>query len=135
MEVTRVEFSSKKDECLEILQQDLADWLEAIGQDAAHTAAEKAPVGTPESTGIPHYIGGTLKNSISWATQAAHGGGDSKPLATPEKNAVYIGSNVHYAPYQEFGTSRGIKGKHYIQFGATAHAADYGRLLEQILKQ
>ena len=50
-------------------------------------------------------------------------------------NAVYIGTNVEYAPYQEFGTSKGIPGKHFIQFGMTAHQAEYKDLLEQHLKQ
>ena len=58
-------------------------WLQAIGEDAAETAAQKAPVDT-----------GRLKNSISWATPALYGGGDSIPQATPEKNSVYIGTNV-----------------------------------------
>lgn len=128
--VVSVEFTSHTDDVTRLADEQIMAWLSAIGEDAAHTAAERAPVDT-----------GRLKNSISWATQAAHGGGDSMPLATPEKNSVYIGSNVHdekgnnYAIYQEFGTSRGVTGKHFIQFGASAHAAEYGRLLEQYLKQ
>ena len=121
--VVEFEFASHTDDVKRLADEQIMAWLEAIGQDAAHTAAEKAPVDT-----------GRLKNSINWATQTGHGSGDA-PKATPEKGAVYIGSNVHYAPYQEFGTSRGIAGKHFIQFGASAHANEYGRLLEQYLKQ
>ena len=121
--VVEVKFSSKKDDVTKIAHDDILAWLAAVGEDAAHTAAEKAPVDT-----------GRLKNSISWATQQAHGSGDA-PHGMPEKNTVYIGSNVPYAPYQEFGTSRGIAGKHFIQFGTVAHANEYGRLLEQIMKQ
>lgn len=96
-------------------------WLEAIGEDAAQTSAKFAPVGTPESTGIPNYIGGTLKNSISSAVDE-------------QNQCVYIGTNVEYAPYQEFGTSRGIRGKHFIQFGCTAHTEEYKAMLEEYLK-
>lgn len=85
-------------------------WLTAIGEDASHTAAKKAPVDT-----------GRLKNSISYAVN-------------PADHKAYIGTNVPYAPYQEFGTSRGIVGKHFIQFGATAHVNQYRKWLESQLK-
>lgn len=120
--VVEVRIEDNSEEVLEAMNEQVLDWLEAIGSDAADTAAKRAPVGTPESTGIPGYIGGTLKNSISHAVVEG-------------ENAVYIGTNVEYAPYQEFGTSRGIKGKHFLQFGATAHQAEYKSLLEQHLKE
>ena len=120
--VVDVKLVDNSEEVLEALQDKVVDWLEAIGEDAADTAARRAPVGTPESTGIPGYIGGTLKNSISHAVVEG-------------ENAVYIGTNVSYAPYQEFGTSRGIPGKHFLQFGATAHQAEYKSELERILKE
>jgi len=120
--VVDVKIEDNSEEVLEAMQEQVIGWLEAIGEDAAGTAADRAPVGTPESTGIPGYIGGTLKNSISSAV-------------VESENAVYIGTNVEYAPYQEFGTSRGIPGKHFIQFGATAHQAEYKSLLEQYLKE
>ena len=37
--------------------------LETIGLLAEGYAKDKCPVGTPESTGIPSYVGGTLRNS------------------------------------------------------------------------
>ena len=120
--VVEVRIEDNSEEVLEAMNEQVLDWLEAIGSDAADTAAKRAPVGTPESTGIPGYIGGTLKNSISHAV-------------VESEKAVYIGTNVEYAPYQEFGTSRGIKGKHFLQFGATAHQAEYKSLLEQYLKE
>lgn len=120
--VVDVRIVDNSEEVLEAMTEKVLDWLDAIGEDAAGTAADKAPVGTPESTGIPGYIGGTLKNSISHA------------VVSSEK-AVYIGTNVEYAPYQEFGTSRGIAGKHFIQFGATAHQSEYKAELEARLKE
>lgn len=120
--VTSVSFTSNAGEVKAEAKQKILDWLKAIGEDAAQTAANKAPVGTPESTGIPGYIGGTLKNSI-----------DSTVVESEQ--TVYIGTNVEYAPYQEFGTRRGITGKHFIQFGATAHQAEYKAMLEEALKQ
>lgn len=120
--VIEVKMTSHSEEVKVEAKAKIAAWLTAIAEDAAHTAAEKAPVGTPESTGIPNYIGGTLKNSITSAVST-------------EEQAAYIGTNVEYAPYQEFGTSRGIEGKHFIQFGATAHQSEYMAMLEQALRE
>lgn len=111
IQVSDVEFHSHRGEIAQAEKAVILAWLDAIGQDAAHTAAEKAPVDT-----------GRLKNSISNAT-------------VPSEQAAYIGTNVPYAIYQELGTSRGIAGKHYLQFGATAHANEYGKLLENLMKQ
>lgn len=144
--VSEYSFSDHSKEVIEAMEEQVEQWLEAVGEDAAGTAADVCPVGTPESTGIKGYIGGTLRNSISAVTQEwqsdfnKHDGAqasvaDVMPQDKPEKNAVYIGTNVEYAPYQEFGTSKGIKGKHFIQFGMTAHQQAYKDLLEQYLKQ
>ena len=109
--VVEVKITDNSEQVLEAMNEQVLAWLEAIGEDAAGTAADFAPVDT-----------GRLKGSISSAV-------------VESEKAVYIGTNVEYAPYQEFGTSRGIKGKHFIQFGATAHQSEYKSLLEQHLKE
>lgn len=109
-QITEVKIEDNKAEVLQATKEQVYAWLEAIGEDAAQTAGNFAPVDT-----------GRLKGSISSAV-------------VESENAVYIGTNVEYAPYQEFGTSRGVKGKHFLQFGCTAHQAEYKALLEQYLK-
>jgi len=99
----------------------------AVGETAAARAADVAPVDT-----------GRLKNSISWATEHFDGGrdADSTPLERPEPNNCYIGTNVEYAQYQEYGTSTGVRAKHFLQYGANSSFGDYAkRMLENILKQ
>lgn len=105
-----VEFRSNMPEVQQAAKSQIVNWLHAIGLDASSTAAEKAPHKT-----------GALRNSISYAVD------DSELVA-------YIGTNIPYAIYQELGTSR-IAGKHYLQFGATAHAEEYRALLEQYLRE
>lgn len=128
----RIEYHSE--EAIAEMKEKVEAWLLACGEDAAAVAAEFCPVDT-----------GRLKNSISAATtnmQSSvndYGGDYAKPeeyavQATPEEGAVYIGTNVEYAPYQEFGTSKGIPGKHFLQFGVSAHPKEYQALLEQYLK-
>lgn len=61
------------------------------GGQLQEKAMRNAPVGTPESTGIPGYIGGTLKRSIH--LEIADGGMSAEVEPTEE-----------YAPYVELGT-------------------------------
>ena len=94
--------------------------LEKIGITAEAYAKRICPVGTPESTGIPGYIGGTLRNSITHDVRNA-------------ENAVYIGTNVEYAPYVELGTSK-RRAKPYLRPAAEDHVDEYRRLIEEELK-
>ena len=139
--VTEVKFKSNKDEILQAAKIDILAWLDGIGEDAAETAAEKAPVDT-----------GRLKNSISHAV-------------LPDSYEVHIGTNVkneqgkNYAIYHEFGTGKyasegagrqtpwafkdregkwhyteGVPAKHFLKFGVTAHKNAYKEALKQALK-
>lgn len=67
--------------------------LETIGIKIEKYAKALCPVGTPESTGIRGYRGGTLRNSITHQVEVYDGSG-----------SVTAGSNVEYAPYVELGT-------------------------------
>lgn len=127
--------NSNVDMFTEEMELAVINWLIAIGQDASHTAAKKAPVDT-----------GRLKNSISYSVDL-------------DDNKVAIGTNVHYAKWHEFGTgtfaengegrktpwafqdkkgkwhyTHGVPAKHFIQFGATAHVKQYRKWLESKLK-
>ena len=139
--------TDNKKEILEACKDQINAWLQAIGEDASSVASDKAPADT-----------GRLRNSINWAIKDKHGDGDA-PKENPEENAVYIGTNVEYAMYHEFGTgiyageggrqtpwafkdkdgiwhwTHGVPARHYIQFGMTAHQAQYKALLEEHLKR
>lgn len=96
--------------------------LETIGSMAEGYAKKDCPVGSPESTGIPWYIGGNLRNSI---THEVH----------DDEKEVVIGTNVRYAPYVEFGDSyRHIVGKaHFLRDSLADHTDQYENILEQFL--
>ena len=91
--------------------------LNALGLSLERHAKENAPVGTPESTGIPYYIGGNLRNSITYQTDE-------------EQKCVIVGTNVEYAEAQELGTSKGIKPKHYLTRAVTEHEDEYKAIIE-----
>lgn len=82
--------------------------LEEIGLLAENYAARKCPVDT-----------GNLRGSITHAVDA----GD---------NAVYIGTNVEYAPYVELGTSR-QEAQPFLRPAASGHGAQYRQVLEKAL--
>lgn len=113
-----VDVSSNKDDVLKELQDKLAMALETIGLKAEGYAKGYCPVGTPESTGIPGYIGGTLRNSISHADDG---------------EAAYIGTNVEYAPYVELGT-RYMHPRHFLKKTAENHAEEYRETVENIMR-
>lgn len=96
--------------------------LEKVGIKAEKYAKALAPVGTPESTGIPGYIGGTLRNSI---------------IHEVVGDAVYIGTNVEYAPYQELGTrymSPANHGKGYLRPAISDHENLYNKIINDTMK-
>lgn len=84
-------FQIKNDRTEEVtaqLEKAIEIAMEAVGMEAEGDVKEITPVGTPESTGIPHYVGGNLRNSITHEY-------------SKEEQAEYIGTVVHYVPYVE----------------------------------
>ena len=86
-----VDIIDNTDEVMDEFERAMLRALEIIGGKAETYAKALTPVGTVESTGVEHYIGGTLRNSITHAMDGA---------------TVMIGSNVEYAPYVELGTGK-----------------------------
>ena len=76
----QVILESHLDEVLKLKDEALERALVKIGATAERYAKELCPVDT-----------GDLRNSISFQD-------------VPEEEAVYIGTNIEYAPYIEFGT-------------------------------
>lgn len=79
----RGEYTDNSDKFLREMDAVGKKILETIGLKAEGYAKKLCPVGTPESTRIPGYRGGTLRNSITHRVD-----GDT----------LSVGSNVHYAP-------------------------------------
>lgn len=84
--------------------------LEAVGLQAEGYAKLKCPVDT-----------GRLRNSITHAT-------------VKREKAVYIGTNVEYAPYVEMGTVK-QKAQPYLAPAVTEHVPEYKAIAEHFLKQ
>lgn len=128
-------FKDAKDRAIEAI-------LTALGEEAAGNAME-------ELTNQDAVDTGRLRNSITYATEqhteaknfswhkGKHGepagSGTTTPTGIPEKDAVYIGTNVEYAKYIEAGTSKSAP-RPFLKPAATEHGEEYKRIAENILK-
>ena len=84
---------------------------------------------------------GRLRGSITFATETEHSSGQSpaeagdySTLGKPEKHTVTVGTNVEYAPYIEFGTSK-MADRPYLRPTVTDHLDEYKEILESCLKE
>lgn len=108
----KVKFVTNKDEVLDMAESQIHAWLEAIGMDAASVAS---------ADGVCPVDTGRLRNSIGHAVHS-------------DNRTVEIGTDVFYAPYQEFGTSNGVPARHYLLWGITKNQGDYKAILERYLR-
>lgn len=113
-----VTFISHKEEAMKAVTEAMARALEICGGKAETYAKQLAPVGTPESTGIPGYHGGTLRNSIT------HEQWD-------EKTEV-IGSTVNYSKFVELGTYK-MEARPFMRPAAENHRREYSQIIEREL--
>lgn len=104
-----MEIKSHKKEIQEAFDNQIEKALTIIGLTAERYAVEACPVRT-----------GNLREKIT-----------HKPVNT--ENAVYIGTNVEYAPYVELGTSR-QKPQPFLRPAASDHADEYRDILKRTLK-
>lgn len=138
-------------EAIEELERVLTARLEEIGIRAEDYAQRLTPVGTPESTGVEGYRGGTLRKSIT-----------HKVVGDRHKIGVYIGTNVKspegapYALYVELGTgiyasdgngrknpwiwidkngkahfTHGMRPQHMLKRAIADHAIEYKKILKK----
>ena len=144
-----VEIHDNSKEVSDNIKAALLRGLETCGLVAEGYAKKLAPVGTPESTGIPGYIGGLLRGSITHALSgkqpsistyqdnAGKRRGSYSGTAPEEggsnKNAVYIGTNVEYAPYQELGTIH-MAAQPFLKPAVADHANEFRKIFENELK-
>lgn len=104
-----VDTQSNTDLFKNALSEQVAQALEAIGLTAEAYAVDLCPVDT-----------GRLRNSIAHAR---------------DDDAVYIGTNVEYAPYVELGTSKkNSQARPFLRPAATEHSAEYKDIVKSALQ-
>lgn len=99
---------------------DVRNKVKQNGAELQTRMQKKAPVGTPESTGIPGYVGGSLKRSIGISIE------DSGLTAS-------VGPTMEYAPYVEYGT-RFMEAKPYAKPALDEQKIIFKRDLQKLMK-
>ena len=144
-----VKINDNSKEVSEAIKSALLKGLETCGLVAEGYAKKLAPVGTPESTGIPGYIGGLLRGSITHAlsgnqpaisTYQDNAGkrkgsysGTAPEEGDANKKSVYIGTNVEYSIYVELGTIK-MDAQPFLKPAVADHANTYRKIIEKELK-
>jgi HK97 gp10 family phage protein len=104
-----IKINSHKNEVQDAFDGQIEKALTIIGLTVERYAVEACPKDT-----------GRLQGSIT-----------HKPNLS--EKAVYIGTNVEYAPYVELGTSR-QKAQPYLRPAATDHVDEYTDIVKRVLK-
>lgn len=108
MAIGNVKVTSHVNEVISAKNDAIARALEAIGIQAEGDVASLAPVDT-----------GRLRNSITHETHA-------------EEESVYVGTNVEYGKYQEYGTSR-MRAHPFLKPGIMNNLETYKSIAKQFL--
>lgn len=109
------------------LDQIKAVALEIIGGKVEGYAKDLAPVGTPESTGIAGYLGGSLRDSIRHDVE-----GDSVNIRAGGVDGIY--RTVDYAGYVELGTYK-MQAQPYLTPAVEDHMDEYEQILANELSK
>lgn len=102
-----VKFTDNSAAVLAAMKMKKRQALEEVGATAERHAKAITPVDT-----------GRLKGSIAHAA---------------DDEAAYIGTNVEYAPYVEYGTHR-QKAHHMLKKAATEHGDEYAAIVKAAMK-
>ena len=132
----KTKFVDHSTEAIEAKDEAIEKAFEIIGGLLERYAKTSCPVDT-----------GLLRNSITYCLDGKHPhmkqyGAEGKkgfydgemPEEPKGKRAVYVGTNVEYAPYQELGTKK-IPAKHFIQNSVTNHIKEYQTIMQNELKK
>ena len=139
----QVTFRDNTDEVIGLLQKAKHRGLEAIGLAAEGHAKKKCPVDTGRlRNSITYAIAGYQTHVKSYRRGNVAGGAshkhtryeyDSGEMEGEKDSAVFIGSNVEYAPFVELG-AKGRPPAHFLQDAASGHGNEYKRLMEDSMK-
>lgn len=138
--MARVEVIDNTDQTLRRKEEAIEQALEMIGLQAERYAKEIITAKKAVDTG-------RLRNSITHATANYSGVrtysdnegksySDATTKSSPRDNEVYIGTNVEYGPYIEFGTSRkNGAARPFLRPAAMNHTDEYKKIVEHCMKQ
>lgn len=135
--MTDVNVKDNSEEVLEAAKKAFKRGLTAIGL-TAERHAKKDP-NMPVDTGlarnsITFALSGEKANTDAYTADKGGAKGNYSGTAPNDKQmAVYIGSNVEYFPYIEFG-GKNITARHVLQNAATNYSAEYKNIMKESME-
>ena len=136
----------------EQLENAIEKALTKVGLNMERYAKQMCPVGNPKNwkTPVQGYVGGTLRGSITYALDGdtphvstydvKNNSGAKGVYDTPApkeggggKRAVYVGTNVYYAPHVEMGTSN-MKPRPFIEPAVVGHKDEHKNTIKETLE-
>lgn len=103
-----------------VRMEDVKKVVRHNGAEMQAKAQQKAPVGTPESTGIPGYVGGTLKRSIG--LEFTDGGMSAE-----------VEPKADYGAYVELGT-RKMEAQPYLKPAFEEQSKEFRKDMQKLVK-
>jgi hypothetical protein len=138
------------DAIIKALERQCLAALEELGLRAEGYAKMKAPVGTPESTGVVNYVSSGLKKSITHKVvnrEVYIGTNNKAPNGAPYPAYVEFGTGIYatdgkgrkspWTWYDKNGKAHwthGIKPVHYLRDAVSDHKDEYKKVLLKYLK-
>lgn len=113
--------------------------LESVGLQASNYAKMSTPVDTGLlRNSMTYALGGEGAAISTYKDDVGKKSGSYSGSAPAEEKTVFIGTNVEYAPYVEFGhhlPSGGVvAGQHFLERAIVGHKNEYKKLIEAALK-
>lgn len=138
MNIADVQFTDNSAEVLSALPQQIDTALEAVGLQVEGYAKLKAPVDTGLlRNSITHAVSGKPTAISKYKADKGDKSGTysgAAPADSDGEKSVYVGTNVFYAPYQEYGTMK-TPAQPFLKPAVTEHTAEYKAIIEHFLKQ
>ena len=139
----QIEFRDNSKEVIGFFDKAKHRALEAIGMAAEGHAKKSCPVDTGRLrnsityaiSGYSTHVQSYRRGNVSGGTEKKHARYEygNEKMEGKKDDAVYIGTNVEYAPFVENG-ARGKEPVHFLKRAATEHTEEYKKLMEDSMK-
>ena len=129
-----VKIESNREEVLRRTKDAIMVGLEAVGLEAEGDAKFLCAVdrGLLRNS-ITHGVSGEIISHNYTDDAGEQSGSVSAVIGTTDDKEVYIGTNVEYAPYVEYGTSR-TQAQPFLRRAFEDNKEKYGRIIAKALK-
>lgn len=99
---------------------------QAPAQSSYHASKGSNRIKSGKNAGKRYSAGSMKAGSVGFGTY-------SGTIGSPDEDAVYIGTNVEYAPYVELGTQR-TTAKPFLKPAVENHVNEYKKIVEDELR-